>query len=610
MCRVYAKAPSSGRTRDPHAHSAGARAHSPARLRLVDGLDEQTLPAGSASGTRARDADAALVARATRGESRARRTLVQRLVLRVRRGATALLGAGPDSDDASVAALIEIVRASATFQSALGLHSWADRVTARTVVHHAHAQVRPPRDPSRVQARSLDELFGALSSAGRELFVLVHVFGMPLREVVSLVGTSELAAREELEHARLALVRVALGHEQGEPELGALRHLWAAWDRAGPGSGERPSALLPSALRDMGPWVAPVLRALDQAHGYLDRAERMRMTAADRSVLARVLAGLEAARELEESVTERGAAAHGTTDPEGGRWVPAVSVGLSVGMLVAAFVALGYHTPNVTPVRRPAPAASGPRPALAAGLGASAVPPTVEALPKAASTRRGAPLVRADRPLAPETPLYEGDVVRGVEGPGCARIEPATEVCIGPASELVLRKLSRGERVLELVRGRAVLTLESVTVPVRVIAGPVSLRAERGTFGLERDEPGVVVRALLGRAEVEAYGRVQELSAEAMLARAQGDTVERFALLPEKARRDWELFAAHRPGSAKSAPAAGAARSVEQGAEPAAEADATSPTPSSPTPSSPTSPSATPPGATPPPGVEAAAGER
>jgi ferric-dicitrate binding protein FerR (iron transport regulator) len=127
--------------------------------------------------------------------------------------------------------------------------------------------------------------------------------------------------------------------------------------------------------------------------------------------------------------------------------------------------------------------------------------------------------------------------------------------------------------VLELVRGRAVLALESATVPVRVIAGPVSLRAERGTFGLERDDPGVVVRALLGRAEVEAYGRSHELSAEAMLARAQSGTVERFALLPEKARRDWELFAAHRPGSAK-APPAGARPPTEQAAEPVAEADA------------------------------------
>jgi DNA-directed RNA polymerase specialized sigma24 family protein len=539
----------------------------------VDGLDDHRLPAGTESGTRARYADAALVARATRGESRARRTLVQRLVLRVRRGAVALMGAGPESDDAAVAALIEIVRASATYQSALGLHTWADRVSARSLVGHAHAQQSPPREPSRGRARSLEELFGVLSTAGRALLVLVHVFGMPIREVVSLVGTSELAAREELEHARLALVRMALGHDQGEPELGALRHFWAAWDRVGPSAGERPSALVPSSLRAMGPWVAPVLRALDQAHAHLDRAERMRMTGADRSVLARVLAGLEAARELEESVTERGAAARGASDPEGGRWVPAVSVGLSVGMLVAAFVALGYHTPNVTPVRSPARVASGPRPAQAAGLGASAVPPTVEALPKAASTRRGAPLVRADRPLAPETPLYEGDVVRGVEGPGCARIEPATEVCIGPASELVFRKLSRGERVIELVRGRAVVALESVTVPVRVVAGPVSLRAERGTFGLERDEPGVVVRALLGRAEVEAYGRTQELSAEAMLVRAQSDTVERFALLPEKARRDWELFAAHRPGSGKPAPA-GARPQAEQAAEPVAQADA------------------------------------
>jgi hypothetical protein len=279
-----------------------------------------------------------------------------------------------------------------------------------------------------------------------------------------------------------------------------------------------------------------------------------------------VLAGLETARALEESVADGGSATRGAPDPEGERWVPAVSVGLSGCLLVGAFVALGYHTPNVTPVRSTPRVSAGPRPAVAA-----AVPPTVEALPKAASTKRGAPLLRADQPIAPETPLYEGDVIRAADAPGCARIEPSTEVCIGPGSELALRKLARGERLLELLRGRAVVALEAVTVPVRVVAGPVSLRAERGTFGLERDEPGVVVRALLGRAEVEAYGRTHELSAEALLARAQSATVERFALLPEKARRDWEMFAAHRPASPKAAQSAASKPAPAEASQPLAE---------------------------------------
>lgn len=566
---MYLTVPEAALGRATRCDSNGARARAPATLRSVDALDDHRTPPGTSGDARDRDADAALVARATRGETRARRTLVQRLVLRVRRGAAALLGPGPDSDDAAVAALIEIVRASTTYQAALGLHAWADRVTARTLAQHLRASrgARAPGEPSQQRPRSLDELFAALSGAGRELFVLVHVFNMPFREVVPLSGVTEVAAREELEHARLMLVRMALGGDQGEPELAAMRHFWAAWERVAQGARDRaaPSARMSAAAAQVGAWVAPVLRALDQAYGYLDRADRLRMTGADRSVLARVLAGLDAARELEESVAEQGSASRGAPDPEGGRWVPVVSVGLSAAMLVAAFVALGYHTPKVTPARAPLRAAGGPRPALAA-----AVPPTVEALPKASSTRRGAPLVRADQPLAPEAPLYEGDVLRASDGPGCARIEPATEVCIGAASELVLRKLSRGERVLELVRGRAVLALEAVTVPIRVLAGPVALRAERGTFGFERDDQGVVVRALLGRAEVETHGRVEELTAEALLARAQSDSVERFGLLPEKARRDWELFAAHRPAAPKAAQSPVARATAERAPEPAA----------------------------------------
>jgi hypothetical protein len=456
------------------------------------------------------------------------------------------MGPGPESEEAATAALIEMVRAVGSFHGQEPLSQWTCRLAAKSVVRFARAlRERTPSAQGCGEpqgAQSMDDLLRRLPPDSREVFALVHLFGIPLRETLALVASSEMAVREDLDLARAAYVQLALrGTGLRVPEISEARLFWAGWDRVAGrlDSSARIRTEEFTALAGLGAWAAALLPHLDGVRAFLDAVGNQRLSSHDRAVLAKAMSGLTAAQGPvgEESSSER-ADEHGTgADTEGPAWVPPMCLSALALQAVAVVVALLNHEPrSVLRTGAPSPAV--------VQVSAPIAGPTIEALPSAVTATRGAPLRRGGLALPPLAPLYERDVLRATDVPGCFRIEPATEVCIGAGSEVVLKRLVLGERVLQLVRGRMVIALESESAQLTVDAERARLLATRGTFGLERDEFGVVLRPLLGQATVATATGSQPLGVGAVAVRT--GTAERIPLLADKVRRDWELFAAQR----------------------------------------------------------------
>jgi DNA-directed RNA polymerase specialized sigma24 family protein len=484
--------------------------------------------------------------RVMRGEPRARRTFSQKQVARVRRIAHALMGPGPESEEAATAALIEMVRAVGSFHGQEPLPQWTCRLAAKSVVRFARAlRARAPvthADGEPQAAQSLEDLLRRLPPDSREVFALVHLFGIPLRETLALVASAEMAVREDLDLARAAYVQLALcGTGLRLPEIAEARQFWSSWDRTAArlDCSTRVRSEEFAALAGLGAWAAALLPHLDGVRAFLDAVGNHRLSSQDRAVLAKAMSGLSAAHGPvgDESSADREDEQASGSDLDGPAWVPPMCLSALALQAVGVVVALLHHEPRtVSPADLPPP--------VAIRASAPIAGPTIESLPSAVTAARGAPLRRAGVALPPAAPLYERDVLRAAEVPGCFRIEPGTEVCIGAGSEVVLKRLVLGERVLKLVRGRMVIALEAESAPITVDADRARLLATRGTFGLERDDLAVVLRPLLGQADVETPAGTQPLGVGALAVRS--GSAERIPLMADKVRRDWELFAAQR----------------------------------------------------------------
>ncbi len=173
--------------------------------------------------------------RVAAGVHEAQEELAERLVLRVRRGAHALMRGSPDADDSAQLALVEILRSAHNYSGRLSLERWADRIVGRSVVRYARAvrrragaldatvaedestmeiEVRPPRN--------LDECLGRLPSTAREALLLRHAFGQSVEEIAELTQVSADTVRGRLILARKEFRRLAQARVS-EPSYGASR---------------------------------------------------------------------------------------------------------------------------------------------------------------------------------------------------------------------------------------------------------------------------------------------------------------------------------------------------------------------------------------------------
>jgi RNA polymerase sigma-70 factor (ECF subfamily) len=151
-----------------------------------------------------------------------------------------LLGPSGDHDDASQEALIEIARALPQFEGRASVETLAHKITVRVAYRHFGRRresplelVPPPADTvdpesraaSREALRRLYRCLDRLPEKRRVAFVLCAVEGLSPTEAAEVEGTSSLAMRSRLMHAREEIAR-RLGPDpyfttpRGEEEVG------------------------------------------------------------------------------------------------------------------------------------------------------------------------------------------------------------------------------------------------------------------------------------------------------------------------------------------------------------------------------------------------------
>lgn len=124
----------------------------------------------------------------------------------MRRIAHRLLGSGPDAEDASQLALIEILRSAHTFREEASIERWSGRITARTALRHIREKRRgmamivplsdaddlgsvpPPEHADDETPRKLQAYLDQLSDPRREALVLKHALGHTTEEIAELTG--------------------------------------------------------------------------------------------------------------------------------------------------------------------------------------------------------------------------------------------------------------------------------------------------------------------------------------------------------------------------------------------------------------------------------------
>jgi RNA polymerase sigma-70 factor (ECF subfamily) len=190
------------------------------------------------------DASLALMKRVAAGVPEAQEELAERLVMRVRRGAHALMRGSSDADDSAQLALIEILRSARDYVALAGgaldfdalllggsghrdaaatsVERWADRIVGRSVIRFSRAIRRragafsttTADDESTLELsdrppRNLDECLARLPSTAREALLLRHAFGQSIEEIAELTQVSPDTVRDRLLLARKEFRRLA-----------------------------------------------------------------------------------------------------------------------------------------------------------------------------------------------------------------------------------------------------------------------------------------------------------------------------------------------------------------------------------------------------------------
>ena len=159
---------------------------------------------------------------------------VRALMPDIRRWLIRLLGPRPDVDDATQDALIALVDALPRFEGRSSLRTFAHRITVRVAYRYFGKRQReerlqlvpPPPDEidpeSRAMSReSLRRLYACLERLPKKrrlAFVLCAIEGLSPRDAAKLAGTTPLAMRSRLMHARRDLTR----RLQGDPYVQQL----------------------------------------------------------------------------------------------------------------------------------------------------------------------------------------------------------------------------------------------------------------------------------------------------------------------------------------------------------------------------------------------------
>lgn len=177
-----------------------------------------------------------------RGDADALEVALRTLMPHVRRWLHRLLGPRPDLDDATQDALLALATALPRFRGDAKLTTFAHRITLRTAYRYFRQRERdtqltvvpPPADTIDPESRAMDRealrrLYRCLERLPRKrrvAFVLCCIEGFTPAEAAQIAGTTSLAMRSRLSHARAEVARrldadpyiAALAARQGRGE--------------------------------------------------------------------------------------------------------------------------------------------------------------------------------------------------------------------------------------------------------------------------------------------------------------------------------------------------------------------------------------------------------
>lgn len=174
------------------------------------------------------------------GDAAALEGLLRELLPDVRRWLLRLMGPRPDVDDAAQDALIELAKSLPTFRGQSKLTTFAHRVTVRVAYRYYKKRAAPMelrevfddvaggQDPEaraieREALALLHEALATLPEKRRVAFVLCAIEGLTAREAAAIEGTSALAMRSRLHHARAAVDKHLKRRAQREQKLAGGR---------------------------------------------------------------------------------------------------------------------------------------------------------------------------------------------------------------------------------------------------------------------------------------------------------------------------------------------------------------------------------------------------
>jgi RNA polymerase sigma factor (sigma-70 family) len=514
-------------------------------------------------------------------------------------------GAAP-AEQLAPAAIVSGVPASAALGAGSAEAAASDVLLARAA---ARFDDRPERS-----ARTLEEFLRQLPSAPREALLLREVFAFDVVQTAQLLRLSTSALREQLGRARRSLYersleelplptqplpdaiarwfalsdgdlrvlgvydtseRAVLARAPAEASVTA-RSLTAAsltepgvtardeerarveeaapTAQAGPAtqSAEAPTTAerleVEEARLELDPDVRKLQRELRALAQFLDKGRFGRPGARDKKLVEGALSAVR--------VSSASAPRAGLDEPRAGRdslesraerWVQPVSLLLCGLLVLGAFVALAIRT---TPNGREAGMAA----SVAARASGEAVNPTVEALSTAHTVDKRGRLQRGGKPLIEGALMREGDLVSAAGRPGCFVLSPPVDVCLAAGSEARIAQLGLAARSVELLSGRAVVSVErspaqgaeglTTGAPFAIVVGELRAEVTDADFGVEIDNDMVVVRALRGTMILSADGDTRLIAtAQSAIYRWHQHTLEVAPQLLEKARRDWDLLA-------------------------------------------------------------------
>lgn len=169
--------------------------------------------------------DAKLMQLAAAGNREAQEAVLRRLRHRVHVVSTAVLGHAQDAEDATQAALIQILRRASTYRGESKLEAWATRISAREAVRIAQERRlraartgteltdEEPASPAPIELsieipRKVRDYLSDLPETLRNTLVLRHVVGYTVPELAELLDLSPNTIKERLSRARAEVRRM------------------------------------------------------------------------------------------------------------------------------------------------------------------------------------------------------------------------------------------------------------------------------------------------------------------------------------------------------------------------------------------------------------------